>query len=63
MIRSRKAKLNSRIARVAILIAKQKNDNDYVKYVKFRNLYRLYKAKVLKKYSSRAASIVRRGSR
>jgi hypothetical protein len=60
MIRSRQAKLNARIARVAILVAKSRNDSDYAKYVKFRNLYRMYKAKLLKKYSSKAASIVRR---
>jgi len=62
-MRSRKAKLNARIARVAILLAKKKNDGNYAKYVKFRNLYRLYKSKILKKYTTPAASIVRRGIR
>ena len=60
MYRSRQAKLNARIARVAIILAKKRNDPDYAKYAKFRNLYRLYKAKILKKYTSKAAAIVRR---
>jgi len=60
MRRTRQAKLNARIARVAIIIAKKRNDPDYIKYAKFRNLYRLAKAKILKKYTSKAAAIVRR---
>ena len=60
MIRSRKAKLNAKIARIAIVLAKSKNDQLYAKYAKYRNLYRLYKAKILKKYASRAAAIARR---
>jgi len=61
MIRSRKAKMNAKIARVAIVLAKRRNDALYAKYAKFRNLYRLYKAKIIKKYISKASSIVRSG--
>jgi len=58
--RSRRAIFNANVARVALEIGRKENDGMYIKYAKFKKLYRLYKAQLIKKYTPRAASEVRR---
>jgi hypothetical protein len=53
-------KIQMAISRIAILLAKQAGDALYDKYAKYRKLYLEYKAKIIKKYGTRAAQVVRR---
>jgi len=55
----RQRKIKMAVARVAVQLAKQKNDPLYDKYQKYRQLYLEYKAKIVEKYGPKAVQVVR----
>jgi len=52
-------KIKMAVARVAVQLAKEKNDPLYDKYQKYRQLYLETKAKIVEKYGPKATQVVR----
>lgn len=58
----RQAKLDRLGGSMAARIAKEKNDADYKKMIKYKNLWKKYKTKVMRKYGMRGKQAARQSA-
>ena len=59
---SRQQKLERLGGSMAARLAKQKNDSDYKKMIKYKNLWKKFKTKVMRKYGMRGKQAARKSA-